>query len=360
MEKQPKRNKGIWKRFAWLGILGVSFLSKFKSLLPLLKLGKFGGTILSMGISVLAYAYIYTWKFAIGIVVMIFIHEMGHVWAAKRKNLPVSAPAFIPFLGALITMKKLPQDAETEAYIAFGGPLLGSLGALLCWGVGWWTGMEVFYAIALIGFALNLFNLVPISPLDGGRIVTAISRWMWVLGVILAIGLIVLTGSIVLILIFGLFAYEMWLNFRLRSKGPREITHRFEVPVQQFTEKDAIIPGEKHQRALPFTHYCDLNSRKEFVEMSYPGVGKIARLSIAQEGGEIHQVQLVQTVRKDDSQLEMFVKIVYTPDPNKKDEYYQVPIMTRVKYGVAYFGLTAFLIAMTIISYLELEKIPIT
>src|SRR5699024_5328644 len=122
--------------------------SKFKFLLPLLKLGKAGGTIWSMLLMMGTYAMFYPWSFAIGVVVMIFIHEMGHIAAAKRRGLPVSAPAFIPFVGALITMKKQPLNAEQEAYLAFGGPLIGTVGALAAFGLGVGLQSPVLLSIA--------------------------------------------------------------------------------------------------------------------------------------------------------------------------------------------------------------------
>lgn len=105
-----------------------------------------------------AYAIVYPWTFAIGIVIMIFIHEMGHVLAAKRKGIPVSAPAFIPFMGALITMKKQPLNAQTEAYLAFGGPLLGTVGALGALALGVILDSTAILSVAQVGFFLNLIN----------------------------------------------------------------------------------------------------------------------------------------------------------------------------------------------------------
>lgn len=137
---QNRRSKTKW--LGGLGLLLVSVGSKLKSILSLLKFGKFGATFFSMLVSVGAYALVFPWQTALGLVMMLFIHEMGHVWAARIKGLPVSAPAFIPFLGALIMMKKQPQDAKTEAFVAYGGPLLGTLGALVCFGLAQWTGYE--------------------------------------------------------------------------------------------------------------------------------------------------------------------------------------------------------------------------
>lgn len=83
---------------------------------------------------------------------MIFIHEIGHVLAAKQKGLPVTAPLFIPFLGALITMKRNPRDAVTEAYIAYGGPLLGTIGATAAFALGVYTDSNLLISIAYTGF----------------------------------------------------------------------------------------------------------------------------------------------------------------------------------------------------------------
>lgn len=150
-----------------------------------LKFGKLlttGGTML---ISLVVYAFIYGWKYAAGFIALLFVHEMGHFIAARQRGLNVGAPTFIPFMGAWIEMKDMPHDAETEAYVGLGGPLLGTLGALLCYFLardldhsGKWL-----LAVAYAGFFLNLFNLIPLSPLDGGRITAVLSPRLWLLGV---------------------------------------------------------------------------------------------------------------------------------------------------------------------------------
>ena len=97
------------------------------------------------------------------------MHELGHVFEAKRQGLPVSAPMFIPFLGALIVLKELPDNAWNEAKVAIAGPILGGLGAAAVWGLGEYLTSDLLVALAFTGFFLNLFNLAPVSPLDGGR-----------------------------------------------------------------------------------------------------------------------------------------------------------------------------------------------
>lgn len=150
-----------------------------------LKFGKLlttGGTML---LSVAAYAFVFGWRYAVGFVVLLFIHEMGHFIAARQRGLKVGAPTFIPFMGAWIEMKEMPHDAETEAYVGLGGPLLGTLGALLCYFLARDAGQDGKWllAVAYAGFFLNLFNMIPLSPLDGGRITAVLSPRIWLLGV---------------------------------------------------------------------------------------------------------------------------------------------------------------------------------
>jgi Zn-dependent protease len=133
------------------------------------------------------YAMAFGWRFAIGFILLIFIHEMGHVIAARAVGLKVSLPLFIPFFGAMIMMREMPRNAWIEAIVGIGGPLLGSLGALAAASCYFFTGHQIFLALGYIGFFLNLFNLIPIVPLDGGRIVSAISPWLWVVGLAILI-----------------------------------------------------------------------------------------------------------------------------------------------------------------------------
>lgn len=181
-----KRKKGV------LGILGaaLAFLLKFKFIILklkflfiFLKLGKILSTFGSMVFAIFVYAKIYGLIFGIGFILLLFAHEMGHYIAAKKIKLPVSAPIFIPFVGALISMKELPKNAKDEAFMAAAGPVVGSIAALLCIPLYLSTGNRVFMALAYTGFFLNLFNLIPVHPLDGGRIVTAISPKLWFLGI---------------------------------------------------------------------------------------------------------------------------------------------------------------------------------
>jgi Zn-dependent protease len=190
-----------------------------------LKFGKLlttGGTML---ISLVVYAFIYGWRYAAGFVALLFVHEMGHFIAARQRGLNVGAPTFIPFLGAWINMKDMPRDAETEAYVGLGGPLLGTLGTLPFYFMARDAGPEDAWlmAIAYAGFFLNLFNLIPLSPLDGGRITAVLSPKLWLLGVPI-VGLLIWRNPTnpVLILIVLLAIPQVMKAWKFRRNDPAD------------------------------------------------------------------------------------------------------------------------------------------
>jgi len=221
--QEPSR---LRQKLAWLGPLGILaafVLGKLKLIIPLLKFAKFG-TLLSMLVSVWAYALFWGFPFALGFVLLIFVHEMGHLIVMRQQGIRAGAPMFIPFVGAAIAMKSLPRNAYVEALVGIGGPILGSVGALLCLLIGWMSGELIWYALANVGFLINLFNLIPISPLDGGRIVGVISRWLWLVGYAIGIAVFLATFSpiLMLILLLGLF------NIKQVIRGPSE--DYFKIP----------------------------------------------------------------------------------------------------------------------------------
>lgn len=188
-----------------------------KALLAILFAGKLGKLLTSGGSMLLSlgvYAMLYGWRFAAGFIGLLFAHEMGHYLAAKQRGLNVGAPTFIPFVGAWIELKEQPMDAETEAFIGIAGPMLGSLVAFICWLFGRSTGSDLLVAIAYSGFVLNLFNLIPISPLDGGRIVSAISPKIWLLGIPLLIGLFIFQPNPLLLLVAVIAIPHVWRILR--------------------------------------------------------------------------------------------------------------------------------------------------
>lgn len=176
-------------------------LSSFKSA-KFFKIFTSTGSIL---LTMKSYAIFYGWRYAIGFVSLILCHEMGHYVAAKRKNLNVGLPIFIPFVGAWVELKEKPLNVETEAYIAYAGPLIGTLFSFIFYYLGRHFDSGLCIALAHAGFVINLFNLIPIAPLDGGRITSVLSPRFWLIGVPLLIGICIYYPNSMLILI-SLFA----------------------------------------------------------------------------------------------------------------------------------------------------------
>lgn len=208
-----------------------------------LKFGKIGLTAGSMLLSIAVYASIWGWQFAAGFVGLLFAHEMGHVLAARVRGLDVSAPAFIPFMGAFITMRGRPDDAETEAYVAYGGPFIGSLA---CFAVYFWAreeGSNLGLAIAYSGFFLNLFNLLPISPLDGGRITGVLGPRIWLLGIPAMIALLIYMPSPMLLIIALIAAPHLLRAWRYDPTLPENIAYYGRIPAGAKFEYGALYLG---------------------------------------------------------------------------------------------------------------------
>nr|WP_255807495.1 site-2 protease family protein [Cohnella mopanensis] len=189
--------------------IGAFLLAKFKWAFALLKWTKFGGTFITMMISLGAYAALYGWKFGVALVYLIFVHEMGHLIAAKRKGIAMSPAFFIPFVGAFVSLKDRPRDAATEAYMAYGGPLAGLISFLPAVVLYETTGEPFWALVVFLGALINLFNLIPVSPLDGGRIVSVLSTKIWFAG-LLVLGVVVAISPspiLFLIIIIGLFSW---------------------------------------------------------------------------------------------------------------------------------------------------------
>jgi Zn-dependent protease len=196
----PPRRRRLGRWGPWTATAAAA-LAKLKFLLVVLKFG----TLISMLVSLALYAQVFGWAFAAGFVALLFVHEMGHYLTARRLGVPVTAPVFIPFLGAVINLRGSPQDAYREAQLAAGGPLTGIAASFALLPLAGASGL--FASLAFTGFFLNLFNLLPTYPLDGGRIAGAISPWFWPLGLVLAGYLFWRSGNpiLLLVLVFSLF-----------------------------------------------------------------------------------------------------------------------------------------------------------
>jgi len=201
------------------GILAVKFAAKLKVLLLLVTKVKLLTTSATMLVSIAAYSLIWGWRFAVGFVLLLLVHELGHVIQLRREGIEASAPMFIPFLGAVVAAKSLGGNALAEARVGLAGPVLGTAGAALLIPFAEAADSDLLRALAFTGFFLNLFNLLPVLPLDGGRAMAAMAPWMWLLGFG---GLVVLTfvspnPIMLLILLFG--GMETFRRWKLRRAG---------------------------------------------------------------------------------------------------------------------------------------------
>jgi Zn-dependent protease len=170
-------------------------------LIGFLKLGKVAATGGTMLLSLAVYASLYGWRYAAGFIGLLFTHEMGHYLAARQRGLAVGAPTFIPFVGAWIQLKEQPMNVETEAYVAAAGPFVGTLAATAVYFWARETDSRLWLAVAYSGFFLNFFNLLPISPLDGGRITAILTPRVWLLGAPMMLALALYRPSPLLIMI---------------------------------------------------------------------------------------------------------------------------------------------------------------
>ena len=212
--------KRIGSMFAAIVALVAKFFTAIKGLLlllPKIKLLTTTGTAL---VSVAAYSLFFGWEFAAGFVLLLFVHEMGHVFQLRREGISASTPMFIPFLGAAIFSKSLGDNALAEARVGLAGPILGTLGAAVCLAIGEALNSDLLRALAYVAFFLNLINLIPVVPFDGGRAMAAMAPWMWFLGLGALVALLFVTDNPFL-LIFLLLGFmetrRRWQQRKSRS-----------------------------------------------------------------------------------------------------------------------------------------------
>lgn len=206
---QNEAQKGVAAKAGVFGIIAVVLL-KFKvyifAALKALSFTKFAWIFKSFGTMILSvgvYTMFFGWRYAVTLVALIYVHEMGHYIWMKAKGLNPNAPVFVPMLGAYTAMQKLPPDLATHAWVAWAGPFVGGLAALFCYWLGMTTGNVFLVAAANTGAILNLMQLLPVKPFDGGFIAQSLSRWLFIPGVILLLLLAFSMHSILLMIIAG-------------------------------------------------------------------------------------------------------------------------------------------------------------
>jgi Zn-dependent protease len=207
------------------GLVLAKFAGQLKALLLLLPKAKFLTTSGSMLVSIVAYQLLFGWAFSVGFVLLLLLHELGHVIQLRREGIKASAPMFIPFLGAVISAKSMGDDAAAEARVGLAGPVLGTIATLVPLGVWLATGDDLWRALAYIGFLINLFNLLPVLPLDGGRAMAALSPWVWFAGFAGLIALTVFFPNPILILVLLFGGMESWRRWKARNTPEARAYH---------------------------------------------------------------------------------------------------------------------------------------
>jgi Zn-dependent protease len=223
------RRSWIREKLGALGAGLVALIAKFKAILLLLPKIKILATAGSALVSVAAYSLFWGWQFAIGFVVLIFIHEMGHVVALRRHGIKASAPMFVPFMGAVIWARSLGDDALTEARVGLAGPYFGAAAAAVVAIVGLATNSGLLEALGYIGFLLNLFNLLPVVPLDGGRAMAAMAPWMWFVGFGALVTLEFITPNPILLIICVVAGYDLYHRWQKRRSPTAAQTAYYRV-----------------------------------------------------------------------------------------------------------------------------------
>jgi Zn-dependent protease len=210
IETPPPRPHWLRRLLAPFAGIGLFIWKIFGPLLIALKNFKFLATSATFLVSLAAYTSIWGWRFAVGFMVLLFVHELGHVIQLRREGVPASAPLFVPFMGAFVGMKSLPENAWSEAKVGLAGPVLGGVGAAVCLLVADQTNSDLLRAVAYTGFFLNLFNLIPIVPLDGGRAAAAFHPAFWFAGVFAIALLFFWHPNPLILLIAVLGGYELF------------------------------------------------------------------------------------------------------------------------------------------------------
>ncbi|HEX5527165.1 MAG TPA: site-2 protease family protein [Solirubrobacterales bacterium] len=194
-------------------------------LLALIKI-KAVTTLGTMFVSVAAYSLVFGWPFAVGFVLLLLIHETGHVIQLRREGVDASAPVFIPFLGALITAKSLGKDSAAEARVGLAGPVLGTIGTLIPLAIWLATGSDLWRALAYVGFFINLINLMPVLPLDGGRAMAVLGPKVWIVGILIVVAATVLfLGPFMLLFVLLLGGPELYRRFKNRHSEQSRAYH---------------------------------------------------------------------------------------------------------------------------------------
>ncbi len=247
---KPRGLGNAWKSGGGLAALGLLAWKLKTVLLLLLTKGKLlllgltkAGTTFSMLLSLGVYWTAFGWKLAAGLVLSIYVHEMGHVAALQRFGIKASLPMFIPGVGAIVRLKQAPANAREDARVGLAGPIWGLGAALAAWLIHLATGAAIWAAIARLGAWINLLNLLPVWQLDGGRGFRALTRGQRLAAAAVLAGAWIATRERLLIFLFLAAVYRAFAGGDLPREGDRIALAQYAVLVAALSAVCALIPG---------------------------------------------------------------------------------------------------------------------
>jgi Zn-dependent protease len=240
---------------AFSALKGLSFLKAFSIFKG------FSSLFISLGL----YTAIYGWKFAITLILLLYIHEMGHYLYMKKEGLHPDAPVFVPFLGAYVAMKNLPDNKATHAWVGYSGPFVGGMAAAAFYYIGLQTDNDFLVAAASLGFFLNLLQLLPVKPFDGGFVVECVSKWFLIPGTLLLIAVTIYLHSFLLMILCAFSIYRVYKLFKeegikervssnpLADEHIKEKDHPYASVFPELSQRrDSTTPIAGHEQAPPF------------------------------------------------------------------------------------------------------------
>ncbi|MEH7107835.1 site-2 protease family protein [Bacillus sp. JJ1764] len=327
-----------------ISTIAVLLLGKLKFVLAILKFLKLH-TLISLVISLGTYALFFGWKFAAALIYLLFVHEMGHAYAARKIKLPVSPAIFIPFMGAVIGLKEMPKNAKDEGFVAYMGPLFGLLSFLPAFLLYDLT-HEPFWALLIIlGGTINLFNLIPITPLDGGRIAAGISTKLWALGIILLLAYSIKTLSVLGFFIAFLGASEWYKIYKKQKSLQNDKKEVQELDLMLIMLKQQSIDLDSIQGAIDQAKGRLFNKEMiEQINILDSEIKKMKRELLLQHLSGIHILsdeeennnqQTIETIRRT---LEEKIS-AYKQEVEITENYYQTSKKTKWQLFSIYIGL---------------------
>lgn len=278
------KKKSLWVS---IGAITIFLISKLKWVYVFLKFFKLM-TVITLVVSLVAYGITFGWLFGLAIIYILLVHEMGHVWAMKRLNIPTKATLFIPFIGALAGGKELAKNAYDDAYISYMGPTFGFLSVIPAIILYLFTENEFWMVVVLLGSVSNLFNLIPIPPFDGGHIVKVINFKLVIAGFVFALAAMIFTRYytfmffVFLGLIYVIVFYIERRNLSEKISKLNEL-NEFTKSIQstEVTTKESILEILEQERehfsklfAIPFDEAIKVmkNGESENLQIEVVGV----------------------------------------------------------------------------------------